>query len=294
MPVIAPIIAVAASGFAISTAVAGGVLFSFATLAAVSSVVGAVGVITKNKTLMTIGAVGALVGGVGMWAQSTGAFGGTAATKAAGTASGAASKEAVSSIVKGMDASSASASVGTQVASAAAPGVLDEVAVTASRVAAPATLGRTIPTAAQLDATRRTLDGIEQTSAEKLADKRLKAIETAEADARGENGYLKQFASFAKDNGQLLVLGGSTLSSLFEQPAEGSAEKTRAETAALEQQTAEKNIQLANMQAPLARFAPAAVPGYRGVDPNTGRPVQYATRTAADPGLINTITGAPV
>jgi hypothetical protein len=294
MPVIAPIIAVAASGFAISTAVAGGVLFSFATLAAVSSVVGAVGVITKNKTLMTIGAVGALVGGVGMWAQSTGAFGGTAATKAAGTASGAASKEAVSSIVKGMDASSASASVGTQVASAAAPGGLEEVVVTPLGRRPQQHLAELSPPPRSSMPPAAPWTESNKHRRRNLPINALRLCRRSKMTPRGLNGFLGSFRTFAKDNGQLLVLGGSTLSSLFEQPAEGSAEKTRAETAALEQQTAEKNIQLANMQAPLARFAPAAVPGYRGVDPNTGRPVQYATRTAADPGLINTITGAPV
>ena len=290
MPVIAPIIAVAAAGWSVGAAATAGFAL-FETITAVSAVVGAVGVITKNKTLMTIGLVGAAVGGVGQWAQSAGAFGGTAATKAAETASGAVSKEAVSSIVKGVEASSAP--VGTQVASAAAPGVLDEVTVTAAKAAAPTTLGQTtaqaVATAAAQDETKP-----EKTAAEKLADKRLETIETAEADARGENGYLKQFASFAKNNGQLMVLGGTTLSGLFEQPAPGSVEKTRAETELLAAQALEKKTQDANMQARLASFTPPAVPGYRGIDPTTGRQVQYATRTAADPGLINTVTGAPV
>ena len=285
MPVIAPIIAVAASGWAVGAAVTAGTLFT--TITAVSAVVGAVGVITKNKTLMTIGLVGAAVGGIGQWAQSAGAFGGTAATKAAETASGAVSKEAVGSIVKGMNASSAS--VGTQVASAT-----PEIVVTAAKTAAP--ISQVLPTTAQAVATAVAQPGTtpEKTSAEKLADKRLEALQRIEDDASGANGFLGSFKTFAKDNGALLMLGGSTLSSLFEQPAPGSVERTRAETELLAAQALEKKTQLANMQAPLASFTPPAVQGYRGIDPITGRQVQYATRTAADPGLINTITGAPV
>jgi len=288
MPVIAPIIAVAASGWAVGTAAAAGWTL-FTTITAVSSVVGAVGVITKNKTLMTIGLVGAAVGGIGQWAQSTGAFGATAATKVAEAApgAGAVSKEAVGSIVKGMNASSAS--VGTQVAS-----LTPEIVVTAAKTAAP--ISQVVPTTAQAIATAVVQDGTkpEKTSAEKLADKRLEALQRIEDDASGANGFLGSFKTFAKDNGALLMLGGSTLSSLFEQPAPGSVERTRAETELLAQQALEKKTQLANMQAPLASFTPPAVRGYRGVDPITGRQVQYATRTAADPGLINTVTGAPV
>ena len=123
---------------------------------------------------------------------------------------------------------------------------------------------------------------------------RLANIQRIEDDASGVNGFLGSFRTFAKDNGALLVLGGSTLSSLFEQPAPGSVERNQAETELLAAQAEEKRIQTANMQAPLGYFTPPAVAGYRGIDPVTGRQVQYATRTAADPGLINTITGAPV
>ena len=285
MPVIAPIIAVAASGWAVSAAAAAAWTF-FPTLIAVSSVVGAVGVITKNKTLMTIGAVGAAIGGIGQWAQQVGAFGFTATAKGAPVA--AASGSAMPVAPPPPPVAGAAAGAGVPIAPVAAGGI-ETITVSASGAPfANATAGQNAAIAANAAAAAKAQSG------EALSKQQSETLTAKKVDVPEDNGFLKGFATFAKDNGALLILGGSTLTGLFEQPAEGSAEKTRAETAALEQQTAEKNIQLANMQAPLARFAPAAVPGYRGVDPNTGRPVQYATRTAADPGLINTITGAPV
>ena len=283
MPVIAPIIAVAASGWAVSAAAAAAWTF-FPTLIAVSSVVGAVGVITKNKTLMTIGAVGAAIGGIGMWAQQTGAFGFTAAAKGAPVAAAPGSAMPVAPPPPPV----AGAAAGVPIAPVAAGGI-ETITVSASGAPfANVTAAENAAIAANAAAAAKAQSG------EALSKQQSETLTAKKVDVPEDNGFLKGFATFAKDNGALLILGGSTLTGLFEQPAEGSAEKTRAETAALEQQTAERNIQLANMQAPLASFAPAAVPGYRGVDPNTGRPVQYATRTAADPGLINTITGAPV
>ena len=285
MPVIAPILSVAVAGWSTSVAIAGGTLFSFATLTAVSSVVGAVGVITKNKTLMTIGAVGAAVGGVGMWAQSTGAFGATAA-KAAEVAPGATGTAvATPTAATGTATGTATASAGVPIAPVAAGDIIENITVTGAPLTnAPlATTGAAIVAGA---AAKTPPDGTPGQASETLTAKKV--------DVPDDNGFLKGFKDFAKDNGALLVLGGTTLSGLFEQPAPGSAERTRAETELLAAQALEKKTQLANMQAPLGSFTPPAVPGYRGIDPVTGRQVQYATRTAADPGLINTITGAPV
>jgi len=281
MPVIAPIIAVAASGFAVSSAIAGGAaLLSFATLTAVSSVVGAVGVITKNKTLMTIGLVGAAVGGIGQWAQSTGAFGaGTAATKVADVAPATLPTGGSALPVAGAPPAPFGA---------AAPAGIETITVSTAPYAN-ATVAQNTALAAGGTAAAAATTSAEAPSAEKPKTPTAEKIEPPE-----DNGFLKGFKEFAKDNGALLVLGGTTLSGLFEQPAPGSVERTRAETELLASQALEKKTQLANMQAPLASFTPPAVQGYRGVDPITGRQVQYATRTAADPGLINTVTGAPV
>ena len=288
MPVIVPIIAVAASGAAVSAAVAGGVLFSFATLTAVSSVVGAVGVITKNKTLMTIGAVGALVGGIGMWAQSTGAFGATAATKVAEVAPGATGTAAATGTATATATGTATASAGVPIAPVAAGGPIETITVSGAPFTN-ATVAQNAGLAASASAA-----AAKNQSPEALSEQQSETLTAKKVDVPDDNGFLKGFKDFAKDNGALLVLGATTLSGLFEQPAPGSAERTRAETELLAAQALEKKTQDANMQARLASFTPPAVPGYRGIDPVTGRQVQYATRTAADPGLINTITGAPV
>lgn len=295
MPVIAPILSVAVAGWSTSVAIAGGSLFSFATLTAVSSVIGAVGVITKNKTLMTIGLIGSAVGGIGQWATSTGVFDAAVATGAtAPPVPPAGSSSAADIIAKGVR--NAPPLTGPKVASLGAEAI-EEITVYGKAKIAPEILGQSsIPIVGQIAATNTALDGttLEKTSAEKLADKRLEALQRIEDDASGANGFFGSFKTFAKDNGALLVLGGSTLSSLFEQPEPGSFERNQAETELLAAQAEEKRIQTANMQAPLGYFTPPAVAGYRGIDPVTGRQVQYATRTAADPGLINTITGAPV
>ena len=276
MPVIAPIIAVAASGWAVGTAAAAGWTL-FTTITAVSSVVGAVGVITKNKTLMTIGLVGAAVGGIGQWAQSTGAFGaGTAATK-------------VAEVAPPTTLPTAGAAPPVTGATGIVTPPLEDILVTGKRVY-PGGAGL-IPAAATAAAAGPAIKEEPTAPSDAKPDSKGDATKT---EPPQDNGFLGSFKTFAKDNGALLMLGGSTLSSLFEQPAPGSVERTRAETELLAAQALEKKTQLANMQAPLASFTPPAVQGYRGIDPITGRQVQYATRTAADPGLINTVTGAPV
>ena len=268
MPVIAPILSVAVAGWSTSVAIAGGALFSFATLTAVSSVIGAVGVITKNKTLMTIGLIGSAVGGIGQWATSTGVFDAAVATGAtAPPVPPAGSSSAADSIAKGMR--NAPPLSGTQVASLTP---IDEIRVTAVRKSA-------------MDALVPPL-GVVATSASGLAKAAPEGVKKPVIPDDTET-FFDKFKTFSKDQGALLVLGGGTLAALFAQP-------NPAETELLAAQAEEKRIQTANMQAPLGSFTPPAVAGYRGIDPVTGRQVQYATRTAADPGLINTITGAPV
>jgi len=77
-----PIIAVAGA-FAGASALATGTLTAFQTIAAVGSIVGGIGAVTGNKTMMKIGAVAGLAGGIGAFAQGQGWIGDGGASSAA-------------------------------------------------------------------------------------------------------------------------------------------------------------------------------------------------------------------
>lgn len=66
-----PLVAVAGI-FVSGAAIAGGTLTALGTIAAIGTIVSSIGVLTENKTLMTIGAVAGLAGGVGAFAESQG------------------------------------------------------------------------------------------------------------------------------------------------------------------------------------------------------------------------------
>jgi hypothetical protein len=66
-----PVIAVA-SIYMGGAALAAGGLTAFGTIAAIGSIVGGIGALTGNKTMMKIGAVAGLAGGIGAFAQSQG------------------------------------------------------------------------------------------------------------------------------------------------------------------------------------------------------------------------------
>lgn len=88
MPVVAIGIALAADAFAIGT---GAALLSFTTIAAVGATIGAIGVVTHDKTLTTIGTVLGAVGGIGSLASSAGLISdlGTSAVTSSEAAAGA-------------------------------------------------------------------------------------------------------------------------------------------------------------------------------------------------------------
>lgn len=66
-----PLVAVAGI-FVSGAAIATGTLTTLGTIAAIGTIVSSIGVLTENKTLMTIGAVAGLAGGVGAFAESQG------------------------------------------------------------------------------------------------------------------------------------------------------------------------------------------------------------------------------
>ena len=83
-----PVVAVAAAFYSVGAAATAGfaTLTAFQTIAVVSSVVGAVGAVTGNKTLQKIGLIGSVVGGIGSFAQASGWLEGAGLAKDSGAA----------------------------------------------------------------------------------------------------------------------------------------------------------------------------------------------------------------
>lgn len=107
-----PIIAIAsiAGGAA---ALAGGVLTTMQTIAAIGSIVSGIGTLTGNKTLAKVGAVASLVGGIGSWAAGQGLIGGaTNATQNAASATNASFIEAAKAAPSGAEYAGAAADFG--------------------------------------------------------------------------------------------------------------------------------------------------------------------------------------
>lgn len=75
MPVFA-VAAIAWGASTIGTLAAAGTLMSMAGVAAIGAVVGGIGTLTGNQEMMTVGSIMGLAGGIGMWAESSGAFAG--------------------------------------------------------------------------------------------------------------------------------------------------------------------------------------------------------------------------
>lgn len=303
-----PVVAVAAAFYSVGAAATAGfaTLTAFQTIAVVSSVVGAVGAVTGNKTLQKIGLVGSVVGGIGSFAQASGWLEGAGLAKDSGAAfnkaftsgdlfnptpgatpvvPGATVSGAVPTAESGAaisNAENAASNAAGGFGSAVAPGPVDAVTGSVappvgSNAAGGFGSAETATAANNLNAAQKAALNISDTGADK--------------------SLWSSFKTFSKDNPTLAFAGvttaGNAIAGLFDPTVEGTVAKNAAETALLQNQASIIAQQKANMAAPLPQIrgpqSAQNIMGY-GIDPATGKAV--APRTVA-PGLLNTVTGVP-
>jgi len=294
MPVVAVASAVMSVGAAY-TATAGftvAALNIWQTIGTVSSVIGAVGAVTKDKTLQKIGMIGSLVGGVGSYAQASGWLekAGMKATE------GAAFNTALTKgklfddkyVAKAANASRAAADAG-------------QAAYRYSELAAAQPPGSVVnPDSAE--AYENMLAGLPPGENPLLSAARTQADTTAATLATAENalkpsgpGFFDGILVFAKDNGTvaygMLTTAGTAVAGLFDPTVEGTVAKTEAEAAYLKTQNDILAQQTANIAAPLTRLRPTPQQqvAQNMFNPVTGKPLG----SKVVPGLINTVTGVP-
>ncbi|MDP3909036.1 MAG: hypothetical protein Q8Q14_01475 [Gemmatimonadales bacterium] len=255
-----PAVAVGAAVWG-GAALAGGGLTVFATIAAIGAVAAGVGVVTKSKDLMKIGAVMGLVGGVGALAQSAGVLGASSvAAKSAGAAAGAA--DVAAAAAPGAAAATPGA-VAQEALQSVVPNAIPDVAAAGGGTAAGATAAQAgVPAA---------VEGM--VNAPIVSKATASFLDVAKEFAQPAMKFVKDNQMFSYG---LLQVGGSAIQGLFDTSKEGQEElyKSRAE---LDRQRA------TNIAAPLpgATSAPR-----RDVYGRTERPT-YLTPA---PGLLN-ITG---
>jgi len=297
-----PVVAVAAAFYSVGAAATAGfaTLTAFQTIAVVSSVVGAVGAVTGNKTLQKIGLIGSVVGGIGSFAQASGWLEGAGLAKD----SGAAFNKAFTSgdlfnPTPGATPVVPGATVSGAVPTAEGGAGLEKAqsALTTAEGSAgidKAVTGSVAPPSAAGAATAAGDAGTKLTAVQQLAEQKAA---TALANAAGENGLWGSFQSFAATNPTLTFAGvttaGNAIAGLFDPTVEGTVAKNAAEAALRQNEASILAQQKANMAAPLPQIRGPQnaqnVMGY-GIDPVTGKAV--APRTVA-PGLLNTVTGVP-
>lgn len=290
-----PVIPVVAAVYSVATAYSVGwaALSTFQVIATVSSVVGAIGAVTKNKTLQTIGLVGGVVGGIGSFAQAAGMLEGVGLA----TEGGAAFTDAFKSgAVFGGGESAAAAAAGP--VTEAAP-VTEGAWQAGDRIDAAAAAVPVTEAAPVTGAVTETAAG----GGAGVATAPATATAPGAAPAAEADGLWSSFKGFAKDNPMIAFTGlttaGNALAGLFDPTADSIVQKNEAEALALRNGVALAERQRANLAAPLPTFlvpnvANIAQPvsntlGYT-IDPVTGR---VAAPKPVTPGLINTVTGVP-
>lgn len=252
-----PVVAVGLAAWS----VAGAVSVTFAALSAfeiigvAGAVIGAVGAVTKNKTLMKIGMIAGVVGAVGSFATSAGIF-----------------KDPLGHVGEGVTQFQSKMSFGAVKADAA--NVVGENNMTAFASSKSLPVGGVSTPASPIP-------------------KLPAAPPKTDPVATVGPGLMDTFKAFAKDNPLIAYAGlttlGNAVSGAFDPSVGPNVEKTNAETDALTLQTAIQKQQLANMQAPLPTLKPGQMPLTAPIriaganyptDPSTGLP-------APPPGLLN-------
>jgi len=297
MPVVAVASAVMSVGAAY-TATAGftvAALNIWQTIGTVSSVIGAVGAVTKDKTLQKIGMIGSLVGGVGSYAQASGWLekAGMKATE------GAAFNTALTKGKLFDDKYVAKAANVSRAAANATDAAYDYMELAATPPSG------SVVTPGSAEDYENIVAGLSSgTPVENplLSAARTQADTTAATLATAENalkpsgpGFFDGFLEFAKDNGTvaygMLTTAGTAVAGLFDPTVEGTVAKTEAEAAYLKTQNDILAQQTANIAAPLTRLRPTPQQqvAQNMFNPVTGKPLG----SKVVPGLINTVTGVP-
>ena len=276
-----PVVAVAAAVWEVSAAVEVGfaALTAFEAVAVVSSVVGAVGVVTGNQDLVKIGLVGSVVGGVGSFAANQGWISNESLGASAGTDTATVYKAGEQTAFQkalGINAPAESAKADTAVPTTTPAPAVSSVtpapavsSVTAAPAVAPATVSGTVAS----------------------------AVPVPGASA----GLFDSFKAFAKANPTIAYAGmttaGSAVAGLFDPTKEAQKQELEARAAAERQVAATSATaaaaqaqQTANLAAPLAvaTTAGARAPVY-GTSSVTGKPLTNADYVNS--GMINTVTG---
>ena len=284
-----PVIPVAAAVYSVATAYSVGfaALSTFQVIATVSSVVGAIGAVTKNKTLQTIGLVGGVVGGIGSFAQAAGMLEGVGLAAESGAAFTDAFKSGAA-FGGGAETAASVATVETAVETGAGAGA----------AAVPVTEAPPVTEGAW-----QAGDRIDAAPGPVTEPKAPPVTGAGAAPAAEADGLWSSFKGFAKDNPMIAFTGlttaGNALAGLFDPTADSIVQKNEAEALALRNGVALAERQRANLAAPLPTFlvpnvANIAQPvsntlGYT-IDPVTGKAVAPGALAS---GLLNTVTGAP-
>lgn len=275
-----PVAVVAAGVMGGASLVAGG-LTVMGTIAAVGSVISAVGAVTGDEDLMKIGGIASLVGGVGSVASGQGIFSGAGATSEA-AATGA--TDAGAGVV---DSTASTVAPGSEVA----PMTVDVGGMTTAPSASPSGLiNNTVdPTNAlvempeapkAINADGSKLAGVGSDKAVSAAG--TKAI-TTQADSVASTGdtiteMLKKFGSVFKNadgtyDKTALAIGGQMIGGMFDKQKKAAADLTRQQAAILAARQANANA-IPNLSA----LGVTSAPVY-----NTTAPTFVAPRV----GLIN-------
>ena len=290
-----PVVAVAAAVWEVSAAVEVGfaALTAFEAVAVVSSVVGAVGVVTGNQDLVKIGLVGSVVGGVGSFAANQGWISNESLGASAGTDTATVYKAGEQTAFQkalGINAPAESAKADTAVPTTTPAPAVSSVtpapavsSVTAAPAVAPATVSGTVASAVPVPAT--------------VSGTVASAVPVPGASA----GLFDSFKAFAKANPTIAYAGmttaGSAVAGLFDPTKEAQKQELEARAAAERQVAATSATaaaaqaqQTANLAAPLAvaTTAGARAPVY-GTSSVTGKPLTNADYVNS--GMINTVTG---
>lgn len=271
-----PVVAVGLAAWSVAGAASVGfaALGAFEIIGVAGAVIGAVGAVTKNKTLMKIGMIAGVVGAVGSFATSAGIF-----------------KDPLGHVGKGVTEFQSKMSFGAVEANPANVGGLEKAADMATIKSAIDASGKTFINTTSLEAGSSLSSGaaVSGTAATELA---AKVAAEAAAPAAG-TGLMDTFKAFAKDNPTIAYAGlttlGNAVSGAFDPSVGPNIGKTNAETAKATAEAATIEQQRLNMQAPLPTLKPGQMPltaptqtagANYPTDPGTGLP-------APPPGLLN-------
>ena len=273
-----PVVAVGLAAFSVASAASVGLaaLSAFEIIGTVSAVVGAVGSVTKNKTLMKIGMIGGIVGGLGSFATSQGWISDPL--------------KATSGIGKGVTPFQEKMSLGALKTSTG-------TAFNAAKAADMTVLTAGIEAGGKNFISRMPLEAGAAVSSEAAAEPAASVANTTADVAGTSSGFLE----FLNKNPAITFGGittlGNTVAGAFDPSVGPEIGKINAETAKATAEAATIEQQRLNMLAPLGTFQPKAPTGVAQATPPLGYTIDPVTGKMRAPGLINayanTVTGVP-